>query len=396
MKVGERYVVKMETYGDRGDTLGRHNGRVVFVTEAIPGEEVEVEIVSIKRRHVRGKVVKVLSPSPDRAEPQCRYFGECGGCQFQHIAYEKQLEIKYERIREALQNQGGFSDPPLEPVIPSPQPYGYRNHLNLHGPGKPGFWRVGGRGILQIEECAIAHSAINGRIRELQESDEEVPENILFRCSLDGTVFSGPEGGDWAKEAILEEKITLPSGLSLTIQIPASVFWQVNSYQIPNLIGQVRTMYLDGGLPNVVDAYAGVGIFSLFLAGDAEKCISIEENPNTVRAGRSNTRRLGITNCRFMEGKTEDSLRPALRESRPEKTCLILDPDRGGCTPQVIETIRRYCPPQVIYATCNPPIQAGELKKLSQTGYTLHRVVPIDLFPQTRHCEVIADLRLSR
>ena len=135
-----------------GDGIGRVDGFVVFVPFVIGGERVEVRLVEVKRRFATADLLRVITPAPQRTEPRCPYYTRCAGCQYQHITYDHQLELKRKQIVDVFERIGKIPNPPIAPVVASPQPYHYRNKLVVHGPGKPGFWTTRGRSILEMDE----------------------------------------------------------------------------------------------------------------------------------------------------------------------------------------------------------------------------------------------------
>ena len=175
VQVGQRLELDITTVAFGGDGIGRVDNFVVFVPFVIEGERVEVEIVEVKRRYATADLVRVITPSPRRVEPRCPYYAKCAGCQYQHIAYEHQLELKRRQIRDVFERIGKIANPPIEAVVGSPREYHYRNKIVVHGPGKPGFWSVRGRSIIGIEQCPIAGEEVNAKLAEVaQQSLENV------------------------------------------------------------------------------------------------------------------------------------------------------------------------------------------------------------------------------
>jgi 23S rRNA (uracil1939-C5)-methyltransferase len=156
VQVGQRLELDITTVAFGGDGIGRVDNFVVFVPFVVEGERVEVEIVEVKRRYATADLVRVITPSPLRIEPRCPYYMKCAGCQYQHVAYEHQLELKRRQIRDVFERIGKMANPPVEPVVGSPRQYHYRNKIVVHGPGKPGFWTMRGRSIIAIDQCPIA------------------------------------------------------------------------------------------------------------------------------------------------------------------------------------------------------------------------------------------------
>ena len=173
LQPGRRLELDITTVAFGGDGIGRVDNFVVFVPFVIEGERVEVEIVEVKRRYATADLVRVIAPSPKRVEPRCPYYANCAGCQYQHIEYSHQLELKRRQIRDVFERIGKMADPPIEPVVGSPREYHYRNKIVVHGPGKPGFWSVRGRSIIGIEQCPIAGEEVNAKLAEVSQQPLE-------------------------------------------------------------------------------------------------------------------------------------------------------------------------------------------------------------------------------
>ncbi|MBI3192200.1 MAG: class I SAM-dependent RNA methyltransferase, partial [Pedosphaera parvula] len=224
-----------------GEGVGRLNEFVVFVPFVLVGEEVEAEITEVKKRFARARLVKVLKPSPDRATPECRYYGECGGCQYQHVSYPVQLEIKRKQIADLFQRVGGFLPDIVAPVVPCPQPYGYRNRIMIRSQWDKfkqglniGYIRQDNRLVVDIEECKIAEPVLNEQIRQVR-------ANPPPKGGLKVVLRVAPEG--W--------------------QVPRDSFFQNNFFLLPKMVEVVRERLRQSGSRHLVDAYCGVGFFSV-------------------------------------------------------------------------------------------------------------------------------------
>lgn len=381
LQPGQRLELDISTVAFGGDGVGRVDHFVVFVPFVVGGERVEAEIVEVKRRYATADLVRVIAPSPHRVAPRCPYYTRCAGCQYQHMDYAHQLELKRAQIREVLERIGKIADPPVAPVVASPRPYHYRNKLVVHGPGVPGFWSVRGREIIPITQCPIAREPIHARLTE----PLAVNTHLTLRCDSDGKVYVFAEPAP--EELIVEELI------GRRLEVPLGSFFQVNPEVIALAIEQVRAAFRDGGCRTLVDAYCGVGVFALYLADLADHVYGVERDERAIAAANVNAVRLGLTRYDFYAGSTDRLLFYVLRQCQLDQTCLILDPPRSGCGKQVLKTLARQHPRQVLYISCAPPMLARDLQELLRCGYRLERVTPLDMFPQTQHCEVIAELR---
>jgi tRNA/tmRNA/rRNA uracil-C5-methylase (TrmA/RlmC/RlmD family) len=358
-----------------GEGVGRLNDFVVFVPFVVVGETVEVEITEVKKSFARAKLLQVIQAAPERVQPPCKYFGACGGCQYQHINYETQLRIKHKQIADLFQRIGGVRADLVSPVIPCPQPYGYRNRIMIRSQwNKPeqklniGFVRWDGGLVEDIEECKIAEPALNEEIRHVR-------------------AHPPPKGGI---KVVL--RIT-PDGWEL----PRDSFFQNNFFLLPKLVETVAHFLHDSGARHLVDLFCGVGFFSIELASSVESYVGVEYDQLAIRSAGRNATTRGRLNGEFLAGKVEEVLPAVLARFAPESSAILMDPPRKGCQPATLDLLRTSRPAQIIYVSCHPATMARDLNILCRDGvFNLVRVVPLDMFPQTQHVECIADLRFSR
>lgn len=402
LAVGQRLELDITTVAFGGDGIGRVDNFVVFVPFVIEGERVEVEIVEVKRRYATADLLRVITPSPYRVEPRCTLYARCAGCQYQHVDYRHQLELKHSQIRDLFQRIGKIPDPLIEPVVGSPKLYGYRNKIVVHGPGKPGFWSVRGWSVIPVEQCPIAREEINEKLSALSSQPSAVEKHLTLRCNSAGKVraFTEPAPDELIEETVLGE----------TLQVPVGSFFQINQPAIELVLEHVRTVFAASECKTLVDAYCGIGLFALFVGGTrfcaSESCeeprgsaalriYGIEEDANAIKAANANAEQLGLKGYDFYTGKTERLLFYTLRQCKLDDTCLILDPPRSGCGKAVLKTLREQKPRKIIYVSCAPPMLARDVKELLAHGYRLERVTPFDMFPQTQHCEAVAELQTA-
>lgn len=401
LQPGQRLELDITTVAFGGDGIGRVDNFVIFVPFVLEGERVEVEIVEVKKRFATADLVRVITSSPRRVEPRCPYYMNCAGCQYQHVDYPHQLELKRSQIRDVFERIGKIPNPPIEAVVGSPRPYHYRNKIVVHGPGKPGFWTMRGRSIVPVEQCPISREEINERLAEVSRQDLE-NVHLTIRSNSAGQVrcYSesrknasemlappGEVGGASAPVAAVEEII-----LGKTLHVPLGSFFQVNREVIELALKYARDIFAASGCKILVDAYCGVGLFALMLADLAGHVYGIEEDTKAIKAANDNAERLGLARYDFYPGKTERLLFYTLRQCRLDETCLIFDPPRSGCGKAVLKTLREQKPRKIIYVSCAPPMLARDIKELLRFGYKLERVTPFDMFPQTAHCEAVAEL----
>lgn len=374
-QIGTKLVLQIHDIAFGGEGVGRAGDFVVFVPFVAPGETVEVELLEVKKNFARARLLKVLQASPDRVEAPCKYFGECGGCQYQHLGYNVQLRIKHKQISDLFQRIGGFSGALIAPVVPCPQPFGYRNRIMVRSHwNKPaqkldvGFLPAQSRFVVDIDECLIAEPAINEQLKHVR-------ANPPPRGGLKVVLRIAPEGWD----------------------VPRDSFFQNNFFLLPKLVETVRERLRASGTKFLIDAYCGVGFFSIELADLVEKFVGVEIDAQAIKAARRNAASRNKTNGEFLSGSTEEMLPQLLTRFDADSTTIILDPPRVGCLPQTVELLRRIRPAQIIYVSCHPATLARDLNNLCAEGvFELDQVTPLDMFPQTQHVECVADLRLKR
>ncbi len=375
LSVGQRVVAEIHDIAFGGEGVARVNDFVLFVPFVCLGEEVEVEVTEVKKKFARARLINVLKPSPDRVAAPCPYFGTCGGCQYQHIEYSKQLELKHKQIADLFERIGGFPRSIVAPVISCPAPYEYRNRIMVRTQWdkfkrrmNTGFLRYDDRLVVDVEQCRISEPAVNEQLKELR---ARPPRRGEFKAVLRAV----PK--DW--------------------EVPADSFFQNNFHLLPKLLEVVRMALKDGRSRLLVDAYCGVGFFSIELAESVEEFVGIELDAKAIHAARKNAQARGRANGEFLSGTTEELLPRVIGQFCPSKTAVILDPPRTGCQPEVLEMLRNTRPGQILYVSCHPATLARDLNILcSGSVFELKQVTPLDMFPQTQHVECVADVRENR
>ncbi len=372
VSVGARVKVTVDDVAFGGEGVGRCGEFVIFVPFVLLDEEVLVEVVEVKKRFARGRLVEVLRSSPHRVQPVCPHFMECGGCQYQHMAYERQLEVKHRQVASLIERMGGFDPAVVSTAIPCPAPYGYRNRIMIRTQWdkteqrlKIGFLRSDSRLVVDIEQCAIAEPGINERI-------PAVRSNPPARGGIKVVLRVPPK--DWV--------------------LPNDSFFQNNFHLLPRLVELVADALKAGATRYLIDAYCGVGFFSLELASRVDRFVGMELDLPAIRAARLNAENRQIHNGEFVVGRTEDLLPEWLLRFDPDRSCVILDPPRTGCAKEVLTSIASRKIHQIIYVSCHPATLSRDLRTLCDAGgYKLHQVTPLDMFPQTQHVECVAVLR---
>lgn len=374
LQLGQTLQVSIADIAFGGEGVARLGDFVIFVPFVLRDEEVEVELTELKKRFGRARVLRILKPSPERVKPECPYFGDCGGCQYQHMAYAAQLAVKHKQVSDLMQRIGGLDGSTVHPVVPCPKPYDYRNRIMIRSQWDKfkqglniGFIRHDNRLVVDIERCPIAEPAVNEQLSYVR-------------------AHPPPKGGI---KVVLR---AMPEGW----EVPPDSFFQNNFHLLPALVQKARECIQASGVRYLLDLYCGVGFFGLELASLVEAYVGVELDQRAVRAAQTNAVLRGRTNGEFIAARTEEVLPKLLERYPADQTAVVLDPPRTGCPPQSLELLRRVRPGQILYVSCHPATLARDLAMLTLEGtYRLAGVTPFDMFPQTQHVECIADLRLG-
>ena len=391
LSIGQEIQVDLSSWGRLGEAMACHEGQDVFVLGGIPGERVVAEVVRIRRKYVAARVVKVLSPSPDRVVPPCQYYGECTGCQWQHLEYQAQLKNKRHKVVDALQRVGGLEGIRVLDTLPSPSQYGYRNHarFTVGRAGDLGFVNRETRRFVRIDRCMLMHEGINRILVDLQDRCGETTQLA---------VRAGRDTGDFLVQPPLKNpNVVIPTGQKHYLEsvddrqfrVASPSFFQVNIDQTSQLIGVVREAVSLSGTEVLLDAYTGVGTFAVLLAPFVKQVYAIEESSAAVADARENA--AGIENVEFLLGKTED----ILADLPQPPDVVILDPPRAGCQPSALDKLLSLPAPRLVYVSCDPETLSRDLKVLCEKHYLVDQIQPLDMFPQTHHVECVAVLNLK-
>ncbi|MGB0992619.1 MAG: class I SAM-dependent RNA methyltransferase [Akkermansiaceae bacterium] len=374
---------------------------VVFVPFTLPGEVVRTRIFRNDKSHSQGDLVKVLEPSPDRQDPTCPLFGKCGGCQYQHLSYEKQLEWKTRQVQELLEHMAGIKVE-VCPAIASPEQWGYRSKITPHFKrprdgkiGDIGFLLAGQRShLVDVEQCPIAMDEINAALPKIREETRanakayKKDATLLLRRSC-GFQPQDPGFVETNHRAPICETVSTANG-DITFHFLAGDFFQNNPYILPSFTGYVAEQASAGGAKYLVDAYCGSGLFSLCLAANFEQVSGVEVSETAADWAQRNAKLNGITNATFLAASAEAIF--ADITTPPEETAVVIDPPRKGCNEAFLNQLFAFGPSRVVYVSCNPATQMRDLKEFLTAGYQVEEVQPFDLFPQTRHLECVTVL----
>jgi 23S rRNA (uracil1939-C5)-methyltransferase len=362
--------ITIEDVGFGGKGVGREQGKAVFVPYTIESEIVSAEIVREKKQFAEAELVEVKQKSPDRVEPQCPYFGRCGGCAYQHMSYEHQLAIKWRQVRDALQRIGKLKDVPLRPIVPSPKEYAYRNRVTVHAQdGVIGFFRRDSHQLIDVEHCPISRDEVNRALTELRAQPHVRDGHYTLRASAGARVFS--QTNDAVANALRDLVVDL---------VPANQ-------------------------ELLIDAYCGAGFFAKGLLEKFERVIGIDWDRFSIAAARESA----TAKETYIAGDVEEELTRsdglvALASSQPNRSAkmpmpqhgrrsltVIVDPPATGLSRNVRKGIVNLAPSTLIYVSCNPPTLARDLREL-QDRFVIDSITPLDMFPQTAEIEVLVHL----
>jgi 23S rRNA (uracil1939-C5)-methyltransferase len=439
--------LEIESLAYGGNGVARLNGFVVFVRRGLPGDKVRARITKVQRRHAEALAVEVLEPSPKRVEAPCDHYPACGGCRFQDLAYDEQVAAKESQVREALVRIGGLADPPLDPILPAESIFRYRNKLEYSfapGPSGPvlGFHKAGRWDeVIDIAECWLT-TDLGNRIREavrawaretgLRAYDQaegtgylrhlvyregrntgqvmlqlvtapgELPDGFVQAVrrfpevrsvhhavnDRPAEVTNLPTTLLWGEDAI-EEQLC-----GLRFRVRPNAFLQTNTEMAEKLYGLAIEPAGLTGEETVWDLYCGIGTIGLSMASNALTVWGVDVSEESIACAIENADLNGITNAAFFAGDVGQAVEE-LRDRSGIPDVVVVDPPRAGLTNKAVRRLGRIGAPRIVYVSCNPTTLAPNAAQLSEAGYRLRRVRPVDMFPQTPHIECVALLEKS-
>ena len=443
---GQLVEVSITDLNDTGEGVGRLGGRVIFVPDTVTGDRALVRLVHVKPNYANGKLHQLLDPSPHRIRPHCIVADKCGGCQWQHIAPEYQQVAKHNLVVQALERIGGFTNPPVAPILTADSSLAYRNKAtyplkrSATGQVQAGYYQKGSHQLINLNQCPVQDSRLNPLLAEIKQDieqlgwsvyDEHRHQGRLRHLSLrigrrTGEMLLTLVSTDWnlknleiqaqkwltcypklvgvcvnrnpnRTNAIFGDETRCIAGQpylreefgGLQFQLRSETFFQVNTSSAEALLDVIVEQLALQGDEVLVDAYCGIGTFTLPLAQRVRQAIGLEVQPTSVEQAQLNAQLNGIGNVIFKAGAVE-TLLPQLGIA-PD--VVLLDPPRKGCDRSVIETLLQTKPGRIVYVSCKPATLARDLKLLCQTGsYQLTHIQPADFFPQTSHVECAAFL----
>ncbi|MBL8731709.1 MAG: class I SAM-dependent RNA methyltransferase [Planctomycetes bacterium] len=413
---GQQLEVTIERLGFGGAAVAHHDGFAVFVPFGAPGDRARVEITEVDKRFARARLLEVLAPGPGRVTPRCRHFGDCGGCQFQHVDQATQLAAKGEFVRDALVRTGGF-DWPTPMVVHHAEPWGYRSRTQLKlkatsgqrsdgsegrlrrrerlpaadaavavdaaAPPVLGFHRAFTHSVLDLAECPVLAPALERGLAEVRAAVAQLPRK-QWPYQIDGA--AGTASASWAPDLPgLRKDLVEHEVLGFRYLIEPESFFQQNRHLVAEL---VRGAIGDERGELAFDLYAGVGLFSLPLSRRFTRVLAVEDERRAATLGRVNVKANGCDNVSYLRSTTEQFLRS--NKERPD--LVLMDPPRLGAKP-ALPLLLELMPTRLVYVSCDPQTLARDLRQLVDGGYQLEQVEAYDMFPQTYHVEAVARLR---
>ena len=367
--------------------LAHAEGKTIMVPLAAPGDRLRVQIDRVKGSVSFARILEVLTPSSQRVEPPCPYFGRCGGCDFQQLNYEAQLAAKVEIIKDCLHRIGRLEDIPDFQISPAPTPWHYRSRAQWQYDSIQqhlGYFESGSRRVCDVSECAVLAPELQLTLDNLR---QKMQEGTLPEDARDFRVVSGDDC------VAVRPRVLGPTGTDVARTIQGDVFhlntesfFQTNDDLLPELIdAALRVANGD----SAIELYCGVGLFTLPLARQFKRVIGVEADRRAAEFAVRNLAGNGLVNAEIANRDVADWLE---QTSMNKTDFLLLDPPRTGAESRVIAGILRLKPRHISYVSCDPATLARDLKKLMAGGYALDSVAAFDMFPQTHHVETVVHL----
>lgn len=386
-------VIKLDHLG-RG--IGKLDGKIIFIHNALPNEIVSVKIIKDKKRYYEGIVTEYKKLSNKRIQPLCPYYDKCGGCDLMHLDYNDELKFKQEKIENII-NQYVNENIKINKIIESDNIYNYRNKLTLHINNKIGLYQKQSNDIIEIDKCLIVDDKINKIINDLKKYKINTKE-IVIKASNKETMIS--YNGNISKiedlncsniwensklikgNGYIQEKIG-----NLTFQISPEAFFQVNTKQTKKLYDKIKVMANLSKNDQVLDLYCGTGTIGLYLSDACSKVLGVEINEQAINNANNNKKINNIKNAEFIVGDAKK----VIKDIKFKPSVIIVDPPRSGLFKGMVDDLIKFNANKIIYVSCDPMTLARDLNIL-QEHYEITEIQPVDLFPHTHHVECIAKL----
>lgn len=359
--------ILIESLTNSGDGLGRIDQRVVFVPYTLPGDRLKVKLTQRKKTYALGQIVEILEPGEQRIEPQCQYFGRCGGCDWQHVPHSEQLLAKKEQLEDTLKRIGGLDDITLEPMVHGERTFGYRNRIQ--GEIRGGQFHYKHRKSDQriaIDRCEIADESIN---QWLASDNKEGYSGRVEVAVVDDEVMVVPVNDNNSTEL---------------------GFRQINTEVSDILSTRVLKLVADSDCESVVDLYCGRGTWTnqIAAANPQQRVIGVDSAADNIDAARQSAQASALFNAAYHLTPVEK----IIHKLPMEQSLCIVDPPRSGLAESVTQQIISHKPAEIIYVSCHPATLARDLKRLTESQYQVNSLVPLDMFPQTAHLETLVHL----
>ena len=440
-------IVELEVtdLGHNGEGIGKYEGYTLFVLGALPGERAKVQVTKVNKNYGFAKLIEIVKQSPERVQPMCSVYEQCGGCQLQHLSYKGQLDQKRKIVEDNLKRIGKLEDVVVHPTLGMDNPWKYRNKSQVpfaerEGGLIAGFYAKGTHDVIDMKECIIQQEKgdwMTQSVRRIAEElgisayNEQTQKGILRHVVSRVGVNTGElmlivvtNGRDFNnKEQLIERIVEEIPGLTSLVQnineeqtnvilgfksitlwgrdviydtigdvkfaISPRSFFQVNPEQTKVLYDKALEYAGLTGNESVIDAYCGIGTISLFLAKKSKHVYGVEIIPDAIKDAKNNAKLNGIENVTFEVGAAEKVI-PEWAKKGIEVDVVVVDPPRKGCDEALLQTIIELKPKRMVYVSCNPSTLARDLKVLEDGGFRTVEVQPVDMFPQTMHVEAVA------
>jgi len=363
-----------------GDGIGKIDGKVVFVPNAVPGETVEIEIIEDKKRFAKGRRIDIP------VDPVC------GGCPLIRMDYSAQLAWKEKHVRECLERLGGLENPRVNPIVGMDNPYAYRNKCELRiGVGLP-YCNI------DCLDCPLQDEKTKEIVKEFRENPTKNAVELVVRTSKTGefmayTVQKNDYLLKYSGDHIIHDYIDTDFG-RLKVEVDPLSFYQVNALQTGKLYSIAQHYADPTPEDSILDLYCGCGTIGLSMAGHARRVIGVESMHSSILLANRNAVINGIVNTTFVEGKAEDAVKEKLQGFKAN--IVILDPPRAGCKESLLDTVMELAPEKIVYISCNPSTLARDIARLEArdadgngTSYRFVEATPVDMFPHTAHVETV-------
>ena len=381
---GQVHQARITSVAYGGDGIARLGPMVLFVPFTAPGDTVDLKITEVKKRFARAIVDKYISLSDSRREPACPHYQSCGGCQYQHVGYTRQTELKQDQVRDLFARIGRIPQPPVLPIIPCPEEYRYRIKAEFHWQAPHlGYYGADGKTVVPIDQCCLLDEGLQQQFQALKGSVSAAPPKT-DTITLWSSLYPAPGK---AQPRFITRKVK-----DRVFNVPYHGFFQVNSMLTETLVTTVVEKCGVSEENNILDCYCGSGLFSLFLAAEGAQVTGVELDREAVYCARLNGKNRSFKNVRFVKGQAEKVLGSREFSKYGPFNTILLDPPRSGCSPSALQKITALNPSRLVYISCDPATQARDVIQLSEKGYQLKEIQPIDMFPQTKHIEVVTVL----